>query len=56
MASILKVTTTINFESDILGKEAGELVKGLANAVMPAVVKSVNDYVNPTTETKKETK
>lgn len=56
MASILKVTTTINIESDILGKEAGQLVKDLATAVMPAIVKSVNDYLVEPAETKKETK
>ena len=50
MASILKVTSTINVESDIIDKKAGELVDKVAVAIMPALTKAVEDFVNPPTK------
>lgn len=56
MASIFKVTTTINVESDILGKEAGAIIKDLIKEVTPAIRKAVQDYVNPEQPKEKEVK
>jgi len=56
MASVLKITTTINVESDILGKEAGIIVKDVITSVMPAITKSVNEFVNPTPKPETEEK
>lgn len=56
MASILKITTTINVESDILGKDAGILVKDLIKEVTPAIRKAVQDYVSPEQPKEKEVK
>ena len=56
MGSILKITTTLNVESDVLGKEAGALVKEAFSAIMPAVTKAVADYVSPAPEKPAEKK
>lgn len=56
MASIFKVTTTINVESDILGKEAGVIIKDLIKEVTPAIRKAVQDYVSPEQPKEKEVK
>lgn len=54
MASILKITTTIDVQSDILGKDAGEIVKGLVGDIRPIIRKAVNEWASP--EPKKEEK
>ena len=46
MASIVKVVATLDFQSDILGKDAGIIVKDLIKEITPAVKKAVADYIS----------
>ena len=41
MASILKVTITTDVSSDVLNKEAGELVKEAIKQIVPVIIDSV---------------
>ena len=50
MASIIKATATltVDFSSDILNKEAGELVKDAIKQVVPVIVSAIQNQYNPT--------
>ena len=50
MASIVKVVATLDFQSDILGKDAGAIVKEIIKDIQPAIRKAVADFI---TEEKK---
>lgn len=40
MASILKVTITTDISSDVLNKEAGELLKDAIKQIIPVIVEN----------------
>lgn len=45
MASILRVTTTIDVSSDILNKDAGQLVKEAIQQAIPVVINALKKGV-----------
>ena len=55
MASVLKATATltVDFSSDILNKDAGDLVKDAIKQIMPIIVEGVRQQVTPADTTPK---
>ena len=55
MASIMKatVTLTVDFSSDTLNKDAGDLVKDAVKQIVPIIVEGVRQQVTPVDDTPK---
>lgn len=50
MASIIKATATltVDFSSDILNKEAGQLVKEALGQAIPLFIEAIKEEIHPT--------
>lgn len=56
MSSIVKATLTLNIESDIVNKEAGEIVKTAVNRLLDPLVAYIEQEIAPVEEKKEAEK